>query len=103
MYLFTGYTLKEIGLPNIAETQPSDCCEDREFETEYAQTNEPKLNEMQRHIFDIVLRNVNEIQAGFTSQCRVYFVDGPGGSGKTMLYNTLICALLAHGHKVHSL
>ena len=54
MYLITGYTLKEIGLPNIAETQPSDCCEDREFETEYAQTNEPKLYEMQRYIFDIV-------------------------------------------------
>lgn len=55
---------------------------------------------MQRCMYDVILQNVEEVQAGTTSQCRAYFLDGPGGSGKTMLYNTVISALRADNHKV---
>ena len=51
-------------------------------------------------MYDVILQNVEEVQAGTTSQCRAYFLDGPGGSGKTMLYNTVISALWADNHKV---
>ena len=98
MHLFTGFTLKEIGLPNI---QMSDSCEDNESETEYASPNIEKLNVMQRYMYNIIMTNVNEVQNGFPSQCRAYFLDGPGGSGKTMLYNTVISTLSTHHLKVH--
>ena len=55
---------------------------------------------MQRCMYDVILQNIDEVQAGIISQSRAYFLDGPGGSGKTMLYNTVIAALKAANHKV---
>lgn len=44
------------------------------------------LNTEQRLIFDTI---VNAVQHDSAEQ-RLYFIDGPGGSGKTFLYNTLL-------------
>ncbi|XP_065321868.1 ATP-dependent DNA helicase pif1-like [Gordionus sp. m RMFG-2023] len=50
-----------------------------------------KLNRLQKYAFDLIiqaieLENIPE---------RYFFVDGPGGSGKTYLYNTLMCYIRA--------
>lgn len=45
------------------------------------------LNTEQRAIFDTI---VNAVLQQDMVQQRLYFIDGPGGSGKTYLYNTLL-------------
>ena len=89
---YTGLTLEQVGLPNVAENDTDD---DSETDAEYALTDIENLNVMQRYMYDIIMNNVNEVQHGFPSQCRAYFLDGPGGSGKTTLYNTVISTLSA--------
>ena len=84
-------------MPNVTEEENY---EDHELETEYAPINIEKLNVMQQYMYDVIMANVNEVQSGLPSQCRAYFLDGPGGSGKTMLYNTVISTLSAHHLKV---
>ena len=81
-----GLTLDQLGLPCVAETETDEV---NVSETEYVPINIEKLNVMQQYMYDIIMTNVNEVQNGFPSQCRAYFLDGPGGSGKTMLYITL--------------
>ena len=54
-------------------------------------------------MYNLISTNVNEVQSGFPSQCRAYFLNGPGGSGKTMLHNTEILTLNAHHLKVRNI
>jgi len=51
----------------------------------------PKLNNDQRAAYDTVLAAVMRDAGG------VFFVNGPGGTGKTFLYNTLLLAVRANG------
>ena len=46
-----------------------------------------KLNAEQRYAFDVILEKV------FTDKGGLYFVDGPGGTGKTYLYRALLAAV----------
>ena len=48
------------------------------------------LNQQQKTVFEAVMKK----------DFQYVFIDGPGGSGKTYLYNTLIDALLGSGKKV---
>lgn len=50
--------------------------------------NLPLLNRDQRTIFDSVMEAVNDSQISTNS--RLFFIDGPGGCGKTFLYNVLL-------------
>jgi hypothetical protein len=60
------------------------------IEKEKAEANAARLNADQKAIYEEV------IQAVLNQQSKVLFIDGPGGTGKTFLYNTII-------HKVRSL
>nr|XP_017245346.1 PREDICTED: uncharacterized protein LOC108217005 [Daucus carota subsp. sativus] len=51
----------------------------------------PCLNEMQRTIFDEIVEQVELDKGGF------YFVYGPGGTGKTFLWSTIISKLRGDG------
>ena len=77
--------------------QPVDDIVDKEAEAEYARINQAKFNTQQRQIYDTIFNAVDEVQQGHPARCCAFFLDGPGGSGKTMLYNTLISALRARG------
>ena len=90
--------MEQLGLPKVDENASDDDNYNTQIEAEYALANVEKLNVMQRYMYDII-NNVNEVQHGSVSQCRAYFLDGPGGSGKIMLYNTVISVL----HKIPSL
>ncbi|XP_062514143.1 ATP-dependent DNA helicase pif1-like [Corticium candelabrum] len=52
-------------------------------------------------VYDRIVSAVDELQQGRPACCQAYFLDDPGGSGKTcMLCNTLIARLRAHGIQV---
>lgn len=54
------------------------------------------LNSKQREIYDIILQELENTH----STTRLYYVDGPGGTGKTTLYNTIVASLSPQGYKV---
>ncbi|XP_043479916.1 uncharacterized protein LOC122509746 [Leptopilina heterotoma] len=56
-----------------------------------------QLNVKQKIVVDYVLKSVHD---SVTSNCRCIYVDGPGGSGKTFLYNTLWHLLRSRGKNV---
>nr|CAH0113273.1 unnamed protein product [Daphnia galeata] len=56
-----------------------------------------QLNEGQRAAFDTVMAAINDPDKSMPHQ---YFLDGPGGTGKTFLYNTLITVLQGQGKTV---
>ena len=56
-------------------------------QVELAMGMEGSLNECQRTAYDTIL------QAVYSDLGGVYFLDGPGGSGKTYLYNALLARL----------
>jgi hypothetical protein len=55
-------------------------------EKNIAEILESQLNERQRFVFEHILEQTTKIEMG--PKC--YFVDGPGGSGKTFLYETFL-------------
>nr|XP_027072002.1 uncharacterized protein LOC113696819 [Coffea arabica] len=50
-----------------------------------------RLNPQQKYAYDIIL------QACFASQGHSFFIDGPGGTGKTFLYRSLLATLRSQG------
>ena len=53
--------------------------------------NIPLLNEDQHNIYNTIMQAVEQD----SSQC--FFIDGPGGTGKTFLYNTILAKIRLHG------
>ncbi|XP_027082697.1 uncharacterized protein [Coffea arabica] len=51
-----------------------------------------KLNEAQKHAYDVILTEV------YSSGSKSFFVDGPGGTGKTFLYRSLLATLRSQGY-----
>ena len=60
------------------------------------------LNAEQQNLCDAVLRSVRKSRENNISQARLFFVDGPGGSGKTFSYNYLINEIKCWGLTVSS-
>jgi len=56
-----------------------------------------KLNEGQRTAFNEIMASVKDVNNLYP---RLFFLDGPGGTGKTFLYNTLIAVLQGQGKSV---
>ena len=61
------------------------------------EANVDALNHQQRLIFNDILDELQHLQ---DPKPRMYYVDGPAGTGKTRLYNTIISTLHGQGHKV---
>ncbi|KAK4380887.1 hypothetical protein Sango_3022000 [Sesamum angolense] len=51
-----------------------------------------KLNDDQRHAFNIITEKI------YSSSSGTYFIDGPGGSGKTFLYRALLADVRSRGY-----
>nr|XP_027103021.1 uncharacterized protein LOC113724311 [Coffea arabica] len=51
-----------------------------------------KLNCEQKHAYDLILA------ACFSAEGQAFFIDGPGGIGKTFLYRSLLAALRSQGY-----
>ncbi|XP_019238957.1 PREDICTED: uncharacterized protein LOC109219012 [Nicotiana attenuata] len=52
---------------------------------------ETKLNNEQRKAYDVILDRI------FTNKSGAFFIDGPGGTGKTFLYRALLAAVRSKG------
>ena len=88
-----GLTCEGIGLPNDYIQQPVDaavCGNENDSITDHVIEGLLKLNDDQYSMADAAIRALNRLRAGdvYTSKC--FFCDGPGGSGKTFIYNTLM-------------
>lgn len=82
-----GLRCMDVGLPSPQGNPPAEVAVyDIAQEALDAQNRIPMLNERQREAFEIIREALdNENQEG-----RCFFIDGPGGSGKTFLYKTLM-------------
>lgn len=88
------------GLPDINEVETENDInnliqEEKEYSNEQLQTyiqQIPLLNQKQKEVFDNILFSVNN-----RSNQNLYFLDGPGGSGKSFLYNTILGKLRSDG------
>ena len=75
-YLTSSY--QDMDLDMIVEE------ENQDYHLSKAQELETLLNDEQRHVFERVLQSLNS-----DDQNKYFFLDGPGGSGKTFLYNAI--------------
>lgn len=81
------FTCAIVGLPVPQGHPPAeDALYDIAQEAYDAQNRIPMLNERQREAFDTI-RDALDFDRG---EARCFFIDGPGGSGKTFLYKTLM-------------
>ncbi|VDI22620.1 Hypothetical predicted protein [Mytilus galloprovincialis] len=88
------------GFPNIDEPNISfksnllhkQCQYKIEYQTVVADKNESLLNSDQHHVYQKVV-DATEQHTNTTA----YFVEGPGGSGKTFLYNTILARIRSKG------
>lgn len=97
----TGTSATKLGLPDV-EPLGAICVQDVEFdiatEREQASVLMATLNEEQRDLVNHVLRDLDV--EGHPTTGTAYFLDGPGGSGKTTVYNTLISSCRGQRIKV---
>ena len=56
--------------------------------------NLPLLNEDQLSIYKITIAAVNDTNSYYNA----FFIDGPGGTGKTYLYDTLLSTVHSQGN-----
>ncbi len=81
-----GKNYKDFGLPTSSTLIPKQIFnEEKKFQGD---KNRIKLNEQQRIAFDKIMLAIN-----IKDSNNCFFLDGPGGSGKTFLYNTLMSVL----------
>ena len=59
-----------------------------------AETNVPLLNPDQLEIFNCIMTAINDSGV----EQRAFFIDGPGGTGKTYLYNILLAKVRSQRH-----
>ena len=100
-----GKSCGQYGIPepehdNMAQ-HPGDSINPEE-EAERAVANRRILNTEQSEIVDEITTRLNNKQSGMPNQGGAFYIDGPGGSGKTMVYNTLIAFCRGHYMSVAS-
>lgn len=92
-FAFSGRKLNDFGLqtPNLQNTSKNRTRIFNEFDTEelnlYIAERKPMLNEDQKLIFDTIIQQLNKTEG------QMYFIDAPGGTGKTFLLNLIIAEI----------
>jgi primosomal protein N' len=82
----SGMSVSDFGLPQIEDIiVPEEVDQGYDVETEQQQAEELRqtLTEEQSALVDRILQDLNELNQGEVSTCRAYYLEGPGGSGKT--------------------
>ena len=61
------------------------------------------MNSDQCFIYDTIMNDIRTFGSTVsTDRPRVHFIDAPGGTGKTFVFNAIIAAALSQHHKVAS-
>ena len=93
-----GKSLNDFDLPSITATSNLESAGYREVEEEYNIVVDEEhlqardsLNPDQKSAYDVIMRHVDDDCPG------VFFIDGPGGTGKTFLYKALLAQVRNRG------
>ena len=87
----TGSSCSGIGLPAAQEVRDTDDSVDHASDVEYARSNLAKLNPEQKHLVTTIFSSIEAFMKDEScDEYHAFFLDGPGGTGKTMVYNTLM-------------
>ncbi|XP_071057338.1 uncharacterized protein [Onthophagus taurus] len=101
--LRNGKTLQAIGLPSVDEEALRNARrtadEDVAGEEEQQEEIRRSLNGDQLRVFDEVTQEIEFNMVGLRTGRNLFYVDGPGGTGKTFLYNTLLKYVLRRYRK----
>ena len=91
-------TLRQLNLPEPEDDKPflpklleQELSYNKDEERELAKEAIQKMNREQRVFFDKVLDSISREQGG------LFFLDAPGGTGKTFVLNALLCAVRSNG------
>lgn len=96
----SGIWCENIGLPKPPDVVQFFDDIDVITESQMATENLNKLNKEQHQLVDAVLSALTYVESGSPPKSHALFLDGPGGSGKTMVYNTLISLLRSKNKQV---
>lgn len=93
-----GKDIKSYGLPEIAKTDGSPGVEFRELAEERQVGVDQEHLDLESRLNNEQLAGFNDIMDHVTSQkSQLFFVDGPGGTGKTYLYKALLAKVRSMG------
>lgn len=86
-----GKLYADIGLPDIGQEEPDVLVdhEERNEARESSNRNVALLNSEQITVFNKVMNAIFDDD----EKCRLFYVDGPGGTRKAFVYNTILDAL----------
>lgn len=90
-----GYSCESLGLPKPTGESVQSIVVNKP-EPNVVQHRIASLNTQQKKAFDLIMEAVAE--EGAAAHPRCFYIDGPGGSGKTYLYNTLMASVQSKGH-----
>lgn len=94
LLLQLGSTLEAFNLPTpTVLIQPEEQLFDKKQQEEILSANLPKLNNEQRAAYDCITTAIDSSEESKS----LFFIDGPGGSGKTFLIQTLLASVRAQG------
>lgn len=93
-----GLSNSSFNLPDPGEIIIAEPDIDHESAQRDSEIRIKSLNQNQFAAFNKIMKAVNDS----SHEPRCFYLDGPGGSGKTYLYSTVISALQARGEKVHA-
>ncbi|XP_076032957.1 uncharacterized protein LOC143020425 [Oratosquilla oratoria] len=85
-----GMNCAMLGLPEPISEPPA-----IQHMEEIQEVNPEVLNIEQRYVFNSVINAVSEIDRGLETNHRLFYLDAPGGSGKTFLFNMIHVYLVA--------
>ncbi|XP_076038426.1 uncharacterized protein LOC143023700 [Oratosquilla oratoria] len=85
-----GMNCARLGLPEPISEPPA-----IQHMEEIQEVNPEVLNIEQRYVFNSVINAVSEIDRGLETNHRLFYLDAPGGSGKTFLFNMIHDYLVA--------
>ena len=101
-------TLEKFGLPsspdfnlisnattnnNPSNALPSLIAEEMAHKTDSFLHNISSMNDDQKHVHDCIIDTLDKNTTG----SKIYFVDAPGGTGKTFTFNTILASVRARG------
>ncbi|XP_075588849.1 uncharacterized protein LOC142597684 [Dermatophagoides farinae] len=95
LFAIQGYSADFLGPVSYGQNDQIDI----EYETRYAEETIPLLNEKQREFFDEISGQLSNPRL-HEKNSRFYFLDGPGGSGKTFTYLAIISYARSRGFSV---
>ena len=92
-------TLQELGLQppnrNKRDILNKDLLREKNYNTEelqkYVETNKALLNKDKKEAYKTIMNHVSEEQGG------IFFLDAPGGTGKTFLINIILAEIRMKG------